>query len=410
LLHFSFNDALRTTAQNWLGFLVPQERIFILYLLTSLCMAWIVWQREMRKEGKAGKKTKDFLSYIFHPGIYGHKSSWQDYFIFYANGLLHYGIIAQFILTERPFAVMVRNSLMTTFGAPDHPLLPAPAAALASTILFALLYDLAVYTTHWLTHKIPLLWAFHKVHHSAEVLTPVTLLRMHPVDLFLNSLMVAAFTGAGIGVFSWIALQQVSGFNVLGINIFIFLFYFFGYNLRHSHVWLHYPRWLSCFLISPAQHQIHHSTAPRHFDTNMGLIFSIWDRFFGTIYVPKEKEEIVFGINKKHPNPYSDLKDMYLSPFIECRDIMHTWLTKKHFGRLGATAAGVCGIFILCLQMAPLAKGALFDVPTVYLEDLTWTEVWQAQKNGYDTAIIPVGGTEQKGPHMVMGAHNYTVH
>jgi creatinine amidohydrolase len=44
--------------------------------------------------------------------------------------------------------------------------------------------------------------------------------------------------------------------------------------------------------------------------------------------------------------------------------------------------------------------------PSVYLEDLTWTELRDAVQAGTTTIIIPVGGTEQNGPHMALGKHN----
>ena len=46
---------------------------------------------------------------------------------------------------------------------------------------------------------------------------------------------------------------------------------------------------------------------------------------------------------------------------------------------------------------------------SVNLQDLTWTEVARALAQGYDTAIIPTGGTEQNGPHVILGKHNYVV-
>ena len=45
----------------------------------------------------------------------------------------------------------------------------------------------------------------------------------------------------------------------------------------------------------------------------------------------------------------------------------------------------------------------------VFLEELTWTEVRDALAAGITTVIIPTGGTEQNGPHMVLGKHNYLV-
>ncbi|MGH6623616.1 MAG: creatininase family protein [Burkholderiaceae bacterium] len=63
-------------------------------------------------------------------------------------------------------------------------------------------------------------------------------------------------------------------------------------------------------------------------------------------------------------------------------------------------------VAIVC-SLAPIAYAA---TDTVYLEDLTWTEVRAAQKAGKTTIIIPVGGTEQNGPHMALGKHNFRVH
>jgi creatinine amidohydrolase/Fe(II)-dependent formamide hydrolase-like protein len=47
--------------------------------------------------------------------------------------------------------------------------------------------------------------------------------------------------------------------------------------------------------------------------------------------------------------------------------------------------------------------------PSVYIEDLTWTELRDLVAAGRTTAIIPVGGTEQNGPHMAIGKHNARV-
>jgi creatinine amidohydrolase/Fe(II)-dependent formamide hydrolase-like protein len=46
---------------------------------------------------------------------------------------------------------------------------------------------------------------------------------------------------------------------------------------------------------------------------------------------------------------------------------------------------------------------------TVFLEDMTWVEVRDAIAAGKTTVIVPTGGTEQNGPHMVLGKHNYLV-
>lgn len=65
------------------------------------------------------------------------------------------------------------------------------------------------------------------------------------------------------------------------------------------------------------------------------------------------------------------------------------------------------GVAVLVLSFLGVANpAALAATPSPYLEDLTWTEVRDALASGTTTIIIPVGGTEQNGPHMVLGKHN----
>ena len=63
---------------------------------------------------------------------------------------------------------------------------------------------------------------------------------------------------------------------------------------------------------------------------------------------------------------------------------------------------------VLCVVLA--TAGAAAETPdTVFLEELTWTEVREAIQSGKTTIILPTGGTEQNGPHMALGKHNARV-
>jgi len=65
---------------------------------------------------------------------------------------------------------------------------------------------------------------------------------------------------------------------------------------------------------------------------------------------------------------------------------------------------------LCCLMSNSLAQVTLTETPaSVFIEDLTWIEVREAIDNGKTTIIVPTGGTEQNGPHMVLGKHNYLV-
>src|SRR5262245_62516498 len=64
---------------------------------------------------------------------------------------------------------------------------------------------------------------------------------------------------------------------------------------------------------------------------------------------------------------------------------------------------------MLCLVLAG-ATPSSGEVPdSVFLEDLTWTELRDLVQAGKTTIIVPVGGTEQNGPHMAIGKHNARV-
>jgi creatinine amidohydrolase/Fe(II)-dependent formamide hydrolase-like protein len=64
---------------------------------------------------------------------------------------------------------------------------------------------------------------------------------------------------------------------------------------------------------------------------------------------------------------------------------------------------------LLCVLLVG-ATGALAEAPdTVFLEELTWTEIRDRIQGGGTTVIVPIGGTEQNGPHMAVGKHNVRV-
>ena len=65
-------------------------------------------------------------------------------------------------------------------------------------------------------------------------------------------------------------------------------------------------------------------------------------------------------------------------------------------------------LLLLCILLAP--PGAHAQTPkTVFLEDLTWTELQDQVRSGKTSVIVPVGGTEQNGPHIALGKHNMRV-
>jgi creatinine amidohydrolase len=80
---------------------------------------------------------------------------------------------------------------------------------------------------------------------------------------------------------------------------------------------------------------------------------------------------------------------------------------------LAACALLSCGAVLVSAQNRPAPNQAAPSSESVstsvYLEELTWTEVRDGMKAGKTTVIVPTGGTEQGGPHVVLGKENYVV-
>jgi sterol desaturase/sphingolipid hydroxylase (fatty acid hydroxylase superfamily) len=189
--------------------------------------------------------------------------------------------------------------------------------AIAFSVSYLILDDLSRFLLHYCMHNVDFLWYFHKTHHSATTLTPLTIFRVHPVEsllYFTRRLLVFGFV---TGVFIWLFSSKLTGLQILGVDMFGFLFNLAAANLRHSHIWISFGK-LEKIFISPAQHQIHHSVGSNHF--NMGSIFSFWDRIAGTLLLSGKKRELTFGLQKSDERVVKRDADMQL---IEPREMIN---------------------------------------------------------------------------------------
>jgi sterol desaturase/sphingolipid hydroxylase (fatty acid hydroxylase superfamily) len=191
---------------------------------------------------------------------------------------------------------------------------PFAAAALGAALFVA--RDFGVYAAHALQHRVPILWAFHKVHHTTTALTPLSALRAHPVDDVLGHALSASLVAAVGGAFRFAYGAAVTAEALAGASVVVFWFHLAGHHLRHSHVWLSYGPWLGRILVSPAAHQLHHSRAPRHWNKNLGQFLAVWDWAFGTIWLPgRAPEAIEYGVSEAEDARFTTLARLYLLPF-----------------------------------------------------------------------------------------------
>ena len=206
--------------------------------------------------------------------------------------------------------------LVALFGPVTPSALPALVSRAIITLMLFLAYELGYWFNHWLSHKVPLLWEFHKVHHTAEVLTPLTNFRVHPVYalVFANILALSTATANGFG--NYLFGDTAYQYAINDTNIILVMFIHAYVHLQHSHMWISFRGLLGRVFISPAHHQVHHSDNPKHFNTNYGSCLALWDWMFGTLYVPqKERENLSFGV-LGHTDAHT-VKGELVTPFVE---------------------------------------------------------------------------------------------
>ncbi len=392
---------------------ISSRRIFWLYLLVAFIVGALVYFY-LKKRQHHDVEQKSLWQYLFPKALYGHPSTLLDFKFFYTNTALQILFLFPLALWVSPTLVLIVKAGLFHLGLPGEGIIePNIATFLLFSFLLATALDFGLFFGHYLLHKVPFLWEFHKVHHTAEVMTPITVYRMHPIDNLLIMVMGALSTGIIGGILQFYYGGQGIVFQVSGANLFFALYYLFGYNLRHTHIWLDYGPFFDRIFMSPAQHQIHHSAEPRHFDKNQGFLFSFWDALFGTLYVPKGREEFPLGIDdledQKHYN--RSVWALFWRPFenmIQKFQLAYLWNPKK---------LALAAIFIVPVTWALILNTTYTEPlatvdPNVYMENQTWQEIQNrvnASENSPPIAIIPTGGTEQNGRHMTLGKHNYIV-
>jgi sterol desaturase/sphingolipid hydroxylase (fatty acid hydroxylase superfamily) len=222
-------------------------------------------------------------------------------FNFFLAGLLFGWAIVSYHLVSSATGGMLVNG----FGAVQPSPLPAIYSVAILTCALFLAYELGYWLDHYLAHNISFLWEFHKVHHTAEVLSPLTNFRVHPVDSIVFYNIQAVVMGITGGVVNFALGEAVQPFTIAGSNVLVLVFTYFVGHLQHSHFWIVFTGLWGRLFLSPAHHQIHHSTNPAHFNKNLGACLGIWDWLFGTLHVPgKKREKLTFGVEPKVGNPH----------------------------------------------------------------------------------------------------------
>lgn len=314
-------DILDQITSVFADFANPKKRVFFGYLALSvlIALAWLVFIRK--------NPLQAALIRVFDAKVLLSKSSMADCKIFVINRLFTF-LISPLLLSQVAIATSIYFFLHSLdFLAPSYFSGTGQGTVVVLfTVTLFLADDFSKYLAHRWMHRFPLLWALHKVHHSATTLTPVTVYRVHPLEGVLHTLRGVVAQGSVIPVFYYLFGDAVSLYTVVGVNVLVFLFHVTGSNLRHSHIRISYWPWLEHILISPAQHQLHHSVAERHFDKNFGAALAIWDWMFNSLHLSHGEEDLQFGLDASEHSAAASLQVLYLQPLLDISRIL-----RKHF-------------------------------------------------------------------------------
>ena len=308
----------------WEPFVDPLSRTYWMGLLLMLPIAAVFYMVQ-----KPNWNRNNFLN------VTKTSSFWLDIQLLIAKQITSLMIGTPIFLSSWYIATKGVRWLDGFWGIPSVPDISKEWIVFLYSVVLFVLWDCSRFIVHICMHKIPFLWSFHQVHHSAEILTPLTFHRIHPVESWIYSIRSALVTGFVAGIFYWLFRQSLTPYSIFGVPAFGFLLNVIFGNIRHSHIYLRFPRWIEswCFL-SPAQHQQHHSIDKEHHDKNYGTWLSIWDRLFGTLLISEQKPS---GYGLQTPNHNNNLISAYLKPFLSLFPIVFCFISVPVFADPNST-------------------------------------------------------------------------
>ena len=179
----------------------------------------------------------------------------------------------------------------------------------AKLLLGVILYDFTTYWIHRASHKVPILWRLHRVHHSDTSVDSSTSFRFHPLEWVL-----IYQTGS-------IITAGIFGTDLNALFLYYLLVYIFFF-LEHSN--LSYPKWinrtLGLIFVMPDFHRVHHHQEKSFTDSNFADIFIIWDRIFGTFkLLPIHR--LKYGLSEFEEEERQTFMYLMKSPFIHIERI-----------------------------------------------------------------------------------------
>ncbi|WP_108424195.1 sterol desaturase family protein [Flagellimonas amoyensis] len=175
--------------------------------------------------------------------------------------------------------------------------------------------DFAGYWNHRLSHHINFFWNQHVIHHSSEEFNLACALRQ-PISNLLGYYALLLIPAALLGV----------PHEVIAVLAPIHLFAQFWYHTQH----IGKMGWLEYVIVTPSQHRVHHAINKEYIDKNLGQIFCIWDRMFGTFQEELDKVPPQYGVLK----PANTWNPIIINFQHLWRLVKDAWRTRSYWDKL----------------------------------------------------------------------------
>jgi hypothetical protein len=217
----------------------------------AICTALAAFATLSGRRRKRSVPFKVLLRAIFPRRIVRSRSGRADLAFTFFNIFIWAALFGWAVFSASEIGRLVQQGLSSLLGAPSPAPLPGFLCAALMTGALYVAYEFGYWLDHYLAHKIPLLWHFHKVHHSAESLSPITVFRVHPVDTLVYYNILALVMGGTQGLVGFALGYAHGGLALGGTNILLLATGILLVQLQHSHLWISFSGRLGQILLSP---------------------------------------------------------------------------------------------------------------------------------------------------------------
>jgi len=242
-----------------------------------------------------------FTGFLFIPleTIFPHRDDQGMFRYEWREDLLYFLVSSMLVQVLTYLSFIPANTIMAVTVWTTFRMWVASLPFVIQFLAIMFLTDLVQYWVHRLFHRIPMLWRFHSVHHSAQAMDWMAGARMH----FLEILILRSTT---------VIPMIVLGFSQSAVNTYIFVVYLYA-TFVHSNLGWKFGI-VEKFLVTPRFHHWHHGIEKEAIDVNFAVHFPLLDRLFGTHHMPEDNRwPSGYGISG-HPVP-KGYWQQFLHPF-----------------------------------------------------------------------------------------------